>query len=91
MHYSVLQSLLELLCLFEWLATDRLTAKPLCLCRGSGTITVWENVGGKRGAQLYELPGIPLTPGPLLVVVKVAASQVRFASQLSTACGTVCD
>jgi hypothetical protein len=38
---------------------------------------VWENVGGKRGAQVFELPGIPLTPGPLLVVVKVAASQVR--------------
>ena len=53
----------------------------MCVRRGSGTITVWENVGGKRGAQLYELPGIPLTPGPLLVVVKVAASQVRFVGQ----------
>ena len=51
-----------------------------CLCRGSGTITVWENVGGKRGAQVCKLPGIPLTPGPLLVVVKVAASQVKNVS-----------
>jgi len=31
---------------------------------GSGTITVWENVEGKRSAeQLYRLPNIPLTPG----------------------------
>jgi hypothetical protein len=39
-----------------------------------GTITIWENVGGKRGKQLFLLSGIPLTPGPLLVVVKVASS-----------------
>jgi hypothetical protein len=44
---------------------------------GSGTITVWENVGGTRGAQpIYRLEHIPLTPGPLVVVIKVAASQV---------------
>ena len=39
---------------------------------GIGTITVWENTGGTRGPQLYQLEGIPLTPGPL--VIKVAAS-----------------
>ena len=26
---------------------------------GKGTITVWENTGGARGAQLYQLKGIP--------------------------------
>ena len=35
---------------------------------------------GTRGDQLYQLTGIPLTPGPLVVVVKVAASQVNNAS-----------
>ena len=30
---------------------------------GTGTITVWENSGGQRGAVLYQLKGIPLTPG----------------------------
>ena len=47
---------------------------------GSGTITIWENVGGKRGAQIYQLEHIPLTPGPLVVVIKVAASQVKNSS-----------
>ena len=30
---------------------------------GKGTITIWENTGGSRGKQLYQLKGIPLTPG----------------------------
>ena len=48
---------------------------------GTGTITIWENVGGARSAEpLYTLKGIPLTPGPLLVVIKVASSQVANAS-----------
>lgn len=47
---------------------------------GTGTITVFENIGGKRGPQLYQLEHIPLTPGPLLVVLKVAASQVQNVS-----------
>jgi hypothetical protein len=47
---------------------------------GTGTITVWENVAGSRGAQVYQLKGIPLTPGPLMVVIKVAASQVANTS-----------
>lgn len=47
---------------------------------GTGQITVWENVGGKRGAQLYQLQHIPLTPGPLVVVLKVAASQAQNVS-----------
>jgi hypothetical protein len=29
---------------------------------GTGTITIWENVGGQRGAQIFQLKGIPLTP-----------------------------
>eukprot|EP01047_Picozoa_sp_COSAG01_P063539 COSAG01_NODE_8250_length_2856_cov_79.780921_3_plen_64_part_00 len=33
---------------------------------GSGTITVWENTGGTRGAQIFQLQHIPLTPGPLV-------------------------
>jgi hypothetical protein len=47
---------------------------------GTGTITVWENTGGTRGAVLYQKKGIPLTPGPLVVVIKVAASQVSNAT-----------
>ena len=47
---------------------------------GTGSITIWENVGGQRGAQIYQLDHIPLTPGPLVVVIKVAASQVTNAS-----------
>jgi hypothetical protein len=30
---------------------------------GKGTITLWENNGGTRGKQIYQLKGIPLTPG----------------------------
>ena len=29
---------------------------------GRGTVTVWESSGGQKGAQLYKLSGIPLTP-----------------------------
>ena len=29
---------------------------------------MWENTGGTRGAVLYQKKGIPLTPGPLMVV-----------------------
>ena len=47
---------------------------------GKGTVNVWENIGGVRGPQLYQLKGIPLTPGPLVVVVKVAASLVSNVS-----------
>eukprot|EP01043_Picozoa_sp_COSAG02_P054134 COSAG02_NODE_6080_length_3815_cov_25.833961_4_plen_171_part_00 len=36
---------------------------------GTGTFTVWESTGGTRGAQLLSL-SIPLTPGPLVVVIK---------------------
>lgn len=39
-----------------------------------------QNVGGSRGQLLYTLNHIPLTPGPLMVVLKVAASQVTNAS-----------
>ena len=44
---------------------------------GKGTITIWENTGGTRGAQIFQLKGIPLTPGPLVVVIKVASSLVK--------------
>ena len=48
---------------------------------GKGAITLWENIGGKRSAtSLYQLKDIPLTPGPLVVVLKVANSQVANAS-----------
>ena len=30
---------------------------------GKGTITIYENSGGTRGKSLYQLKGIPLTPG----------------------------
>ena len=33
---------------------------------GTGTITVYENTGGKRGAQVYTQSKLPLTPGPLV-------------------------
>ena len=36
---------------------------------GTGTFTVWETTGGTRGAQLLST-SIPLTPGPLVVVIK---------------------
>ena len=42
---------------------------------GTGTVRVYENTGGSRGALLYTKMGVPLTPGPLVVVIKVAASQ----------------
>ena len=42
---------------------------------GKGTLTVWESVDGKKGAQLYQLSGIPLTPGPSVLVLKVAQDQ----------------
>lgn len=49
---------------------------------GSGTITFWENINGKRSAtELYSLSGIPLTPGPLMVVLKV--DQALFAANTS--------
>ena len=51
-----------------------------CFKPGTGTITVFENTGGSRGAQIYQLKGIPLTPGPLVVVIKVASSQVANSS-----------
>ena len=51
------------------LAPVCLTVKP-----GLGTFTVYENTGGTRGRQIYQLKGIPLTPGPLVVVIKVASS-----------------
>ena len=38
---------------------------------GTGTFTVWASSGGTRGAQLLSTP-IPLTPGPLVVVIKDA-------------------
>jgi hypothetical protein len=44
---------------------------------GTGTITVYENSGRTRGPQLFQLKGIPLTPGPLVVVIKVASSVVK--------------
>ena len=34
---------------------------------GKGTITIWENVGGTRGQQIYQLKGIPLTPGAIVM------------------------
>jgi hypothetical protein len=37
-------------------------------------VQVWENIGGKRATQLLRLTDIPLTPGPLIVVLKVASS-----------------
>ena len=47
---------------------------------GSGDITIWENLAGTRGGVLYQMKGIPLTPGPLVVALKVASSQVANAS-----------
>lgn len=58
------------------LATGVNTFKP-----GKGTITAWENVGGNRGKQIYQVKGIPLTPGPLVVVLKVASSVVADPSK----------
>ena len=42
---------------------------------GSGTLTLFENVGGQRGARTLYSKEIPLTPGPLVVAVKVALNQ----------------
>ena len=42
---------------------------------GSGSITIWENNEGVRGKQLYHLDHIPLTPGPLIVALKIAQDQ----------------
>lgn len=43
---------------------------------GIGTITVWENIGGTRSPKpVYTLSKLPLTPGPLMVVIKVAQDQ----------------
>jgi hypothetical protein len=42
---------------------------------GSGSITIWENLNGVRGRRLYQLEHIPLTPGPLVVALKIAQDQ----------------
>ena len=42
---------------------------------GSGTLTLFENIGGQRGARILYTKEIPLTPGPLVVAVKVALNQ----------------
>ena len=42
---------------------------------GAGSITIWENTGGATGKMLYHLDHIPLTPGPLVVALKVAGDQ----------------
>ena len=42
---------------------------------GVGSITFWENVNGVTGKMLYHLEHIPLTPGPLVVALKVAQDQ----------------
>ena len=61
--------------------TDCLRACQRVPCRpGTGTITVWENVGGSRSEPVLQLTGIPLTPGPLVVVLKVANSQTGNAT-----------
>ena len=75
-------------CTFSDCRVVFLSLRLVCCCAqwvnifkpGKGTITVFENSGGARGTQLYTLTGIPLTPGPLLVVVKVASSQVANTS-----------
>jgi hypothetical protein len=41
---------------------------------GTGTLTLWENLNGQRGRQLFTKQ-IPLTPGPLVVALKVASDQ----------------
>lgn len=41
---------------------------------GSGTLTLFENIGGRRGPRLLTKE-IPLTPGPLVVAIKVALNQ----------------
>ena len=39
-----------------------------------------QTVDGTRGRQVLHVPHIPLTPGPLVVVIKVASSQVANTS-----------
>ena len=46
---------------------------------GQGTLTVFENKGGDRGPALFTTK-IPLTPGPLVVVIKPAQAQAFNAS-----------
>ena len=47
---------------------------------GVGAISIWENTDGARGALLYTVDHIPLTPGPLVVVIKVPSSQTANSS-----------
>lgn len=42
---------------------------------GSGTMQLWENLGGQRQPKLLYSKEIPLTPGPLVVALKVALDQ----------------
>ena len=44
------------------------------MAAGVGTISIFENVNGQRGPQLFT-KRIPLTPGPLVVTIKVASDQ----------------
>lgn len=48
---------------------------------GTGDITIWENTGGTRGAQIFQKKSIPLTPGPLVVALKVPSSQAADPSK----------
>jgi hypothetical protein len=50
---------------------------------GKGTITIWENIGGARGKQLFTLSGIPLTP------VRLSNNSLRvcFHASCPAACG----
>eukprot|EP01050_Picozoa_sp_SAG11_P057097 SAG11_NODE_35770_length_265_cov_0.614458_1_plen_65_part_10 len=38
-------------------------------------MTVWAVQDGTKGAKLYQLGGVPLTPGPSVLVLKVAQDQ----------------
>jgi hypothetical protein len=42
---------------------------------GSGTLQLWENVAGRRLPKVVYSKRIPLTPGPLVVALKVALNQ----------------
>ena len=42
---------------------------------GSGTLQLWENVAGQRQPKVLYSKDIPLTPGPLVVALKVALNQ----------------
>ena len=50
---------------------------------GKGTITLWENIAGTRGKQLFKLSGIPLTP------VRLSSNSlcVCFYASCPAACG----